>query len=316
VKRFPPSARRLEEARRRGDVAVSPALLGAAALAGGAGVLVVAAPASWQRLLLFARRAFTLDAAPAELLADGERALAAVLAPFAVGAVAAALVAGLVQTRGLVTLAPLAPRAPQRRAVDGALRALLLAIAAAAATAAAFGLEADVARRLLHGTASLADALPALGRAVVRVAVMMIGAGVVDWLVRAAAARRALWMTRDEVERERREDEGDPRTAAERRRRAREGGGPRLVEQVASATVVVVSEGAAAGLGGDPARPIIAVSGERLVAARIVDLARRLGTPVRGDDELAPGLAPLASGYAVPPPLRARAGALLEATQR
>jgi type III secretion system FlhB-like substrate exporter len=52
-------------------------------------------------------------------------------------------------------------------------------------------------------------------------------------------------------------------------------------------------------------------AGDRLQAARLVDVARRLGVPVRGDDQLAEALAGLSDGDWVPPAHLPRALAVL-----
>src|SRR5688572_22919352 len=135
-KRFPPSPRRLEEARRRGHVAVSPALVGAAALAGAVAGLLASAGAAWDRLISLSKRAFTAQEAPEALLAEAWRALGWTLGPALGAAFAAALVAGLVQTRGLLAVGALVPvqgaRPPRERRV-GAGRALAFALVAGAA---------------------------------------------------------------------------------------------------------------------------------------------------------------------------------------
>jgi flagellar biosynthetic protein FlhB len=125
-------------------------------------------------------------------------------------------------------------------------------------------------------------------------------------------------MSRAEAERERREDEGDPRLRAEQRRRARALERDPLVDEVARAQLVVTAEGVAVALRlVDGAARVAASAGdERLRAQRLTDVARRLGLPVRADDELALGLAQLPAGADVPPAWQARAQAALRAVRR
>lgn len=303
---------------------MSPTLVSSAALVAAVGTLVAMGPATASRLLEFARRGYALASPPRALLDDAWSVLGWSVGPPLVAAFAAALVAGLAQTQGTITLGPLAPTALRRRPTDGALRALLLGATAALATALAFHLESEAARRVVEqgGQGALAATVAALGRVGLRVGAVMAAAGLVDLVARRALLERSLWMTRAEAEREHREEAGDPRVAAERRQRGQRVGASRLAEQVAASLVVLASEGVAAAIAihgdgdGDGERVLVAAAGERLVAARIVDLARRLGTPVRGDDFLAPRLAALSAGDAVPPPFVAKVREIIAAAQR
>lgn len=318
ARRFPPSQRRREEARRRGDVAVSPVLVGWVALLAAVLSVGLTGPAIAGRLSAFTRRSiaagFGRDPVPAALLDESVGLLIGCLGPVLLAAWAAAVAAGVVQTRGLLTLAPLAPDL-RRRPADGALRALALAVIAAAATALALRMEGDLALRAAAapGAWVLGATLEALARVALRVGLVMVAAGGVDLLMRYQRRERGLLMTRGEVERERRDEEGDPRLAAERRRRHMALAGPSLVDQVAASLLIVAAEGVAAGIRSDGQKLIVAAAGERLVAARILDLARRFGVPVRYDATLAPHLAALTPGDPVPPPLAPRGRAHLAA---
>jgi flagellar biosynthesis protein FlhB len=316
-KRHPPSQKRRDEARARGEVAVSPALQGAMALTAAVATIVLSAGSAGARLIDFARHGFGGGVEPGALLDEAGRVFAWCAGPPLIAALAAAIAIGMVQTRGLITARPLFPTAPRRRPGEGVARPLAFAATAAAATAIALRLELDLAQRAVGAPGSwlLSATAAALGRIALRVGVVMVLAGLVDYAVRRARLERSLRMTRAEAEQERREEEGDPRLAAERRRRHRALSGSRLAEQVALSSVIVAAEGAAAGLRSDGNRLLVAAAGERLIAARIVDLARRLGVPVRFDVDLAPRLGPLAAGDAVPPPLTARSWELIGSLQ-
>jgi flagellar biosynthetic protein FlhB len=114
-------------------------------------------------------------------------------------------------------------------------------------------------------------------------------------------------MTRAELRAERRHEEGNPQLRAERRRRHRALAGSSLVDDVARAEVVVAAEGLAVALRQEGARVRVVAGGDRLQAARIVDVARRLGVAVRGDPLLAAALSGLSDGDWVPPPHLERA---------
>ena len=125
-------------------------------------------------------------------------------------------------------------------------------------------------------------------------------------------------MSRGEAERERREDEGDPRLRAEQRRRQRALARDPLVDEVARAQLVVTAEGVAVALRlvDGEARIAAAAGDDRLRAQRLADVARRLGIAVRADDELATALAHLPAGAPVPPSLQTRAQLALRAVRR
>jgi type III secretion protein U len=230
-----PTPRRLAEARRLGFVAHSRALTSAAGLAAGFAVLALSARATVAALAAYMRAALIAATGARGLAApvlDGALAAAVpAAAPVIAAALAGALVAGLVQTRGLITVAPLgadlarlAPGARQRR--SGLDAAMLLAeigvvVAVAALTLAPVlralpGLTGAPAPRLLATLGALSARL--MGRLVL--AALALGAA--DYLVARQRHRRALRMTREEVKREEREREGDPRQRAERRRRHHE----------------------------------------------------------------------------------------------
>ena len=158
----------------------------------------------------------------------------------------------------------------------------------------------------------------ALGGLAARALVVIALAGLSELAWRRTRLIAALSMSRADAERERREDEGDPRLRAEQRRRQRALGRDPLVDEVARAQLVVTAEGVAVGLrlidGG--VRLVAAAGDDRLRAQRLAEVARRLGIAVRADDALAAALAHLPAGAMVPLPLQARAQAALRALRR
>ena len=325
--RVPASARRLREARARGEVAHAPTLTAAAALAGGALALGMTAPSAATRVLALARASWGGVAASGVATTGGAATgaataeqivpvLAAALAPVAAGAFVAALVAGLAQTRFLFAWGALGRRRdePEPMAATSFAAAAALVLVTLAGGRALF---ASLARADSLTTAATATAL-ALGPWAARAIAVVALAGLGEWAWRSAQLREALSMTRAEAERERREDEGDPRLRAEQRRRQRAVTRDPLVDEVARAQLVVTAEGMAVALRlVDGAAIIAATAGvERLRAQRLSDVARRLGIRVRADDELAAALAYLPAGAAVPVALQARAQSALRAIRR
>jgi flagellar biosynthesis protein FlhB len=217
---IPASDKKRRAARREGDVPASPLVPAAAGWLGAAVALATTARGSAALVAAWSRRAFAGDVELSRVLYDALALLARVALPVVVAAWLLAALAGAAQTRGLFTLRALRRRQPDddgARSVVGWLLALgfvalLATVLRDLARALAHLRTVDQAARLVAETAgSLAP------RAVLLLAAFALG----DLALRWFAWERALQMTRAEVERERREEEGDPRLRAERRRRHR-----------------------------------------------------------------------------------------------
>jgi flagellar biosynthesis protein FlhB len=312
---LPPSPKRLREARARGEVAQAPLLTATAALAGGAVAAAWTAPTTAARLLALARSAWG-GVTPAPTVATVLPTLARAALPVALAALAAGLVAGLAQTRFAWAWRAFGVR---RREDDEPLPV----VGAAAATALMLLVLAS-ARELVAALAR-SDGLNAAVTATVttlqslgpRALALLALAGVGEWAWQQARLLASLSMSRAERERERREEEGDPRLRAEQRRRQRALGRDPLVDELARAQVVITAEGVAAALHlVDGRARVAAAADERLRAQRLTAIARRLGIPVRADDELAQVLASLPSNSMVTPRWQQRALAALRSRRR
>jgi flagellar biosynthesis protein FlhB len=311
-------------------VAVSRALTGLGATSAGAAALAALAPDLAREEARALRRALAAavaegGVAPAEAaLAAGARVAAIVAGP-GVAALAGAVLLGLAQTGGLLAPEALRPRGERlspgagiRRIVNPAAagRALLSTLAGAAALA--------VGLALLHAHAAPLGRIPALRPGPAWTAALAVPAGVaapllgllaglglLDLLHARTAVRRRLRMTRTEVERDQREDSGDPRLRAERRRlHATVSGAPgRPACLVVNPTriAVALSRGPE---GGEDAFVQAKAAGARAAALRRE--ARRLGIPVLADRSLARSLFLLADvGEPIPEELREAAAAVL-----
>lgn len=216
-----PSEARIRRARGSGAVPFSPALAAAAAWLAAAAAFAATSGMLRERLVTLARHAFAGDGGADLLVGEAWRALAFGLLPL-VAALAAALAIGLVQTRFLIA-APVGDgeRRPRRGALDeGAL--LPLAVAAATVVALALALRRELPPVLATaGAPLLSSTARALIRVAIRAGMVLAAVGVADFLRRRVAWERALRPSRAEAERERREEQGDPRLRAERRRRHR-----------------------------------------------------------------------------------------------
>jgi flagellar biosynthesis protein FlhB len=328
-----PTPKRLREARRRGEVAVSREVTGLGALAGGALAIAATGPASAARLAAHVRAGLGASLAgdalelPGLALARAAGLLATTLAPPLAGALAGALAAGLLQTRGL--LAPSAVRLRGERlhparnlarlasptAIGGVLLSLAKATIALGVAAGALRTAATALAGLprLDAPVLLAAAPRLLAPLVGRLVLLLTAFAAVDLLLVRTRHSRSLRMTKDEVRREHRQDEGDPLHRAERRRRHRA-----LLEAapVSRATCVVVNPThLAIALRHDRASgeaPVVIAKGAGAEAARIRAEARRAAVPVVRDVALARALWRLADlGEEIPEELYEAAAAVL-----
>jgi type III secretion protein U len=325
-----PTPKRLREARRRGDVPQSRELTGAAALAGGLLALAATGGAAARELASLLRAQLLAAAGgsgdPAAVLHAGLLAVGRLSLPPAAGALAAAALAGALQTGFAFAPGALPPRADRVNPLQGLRRLLspssLLAVLlglvkAAVLVAIAAGWLRDAAPTLAGlgrlDARALWGALPWLGGLAARLAAAYALLALGDLALARFRHRRSLRMTHDEVRREHKQDEGDPAHRAERRRLHRA-----LVEagSVARATVVVVNPTHVAvalrhDRGGEDA-PRVVAKGTGLAAARIRSAARRAAIPIVRDVPLARALHRLAEvGDEIPEELYEAAAAVL-----
>jgi len=322
-----PTPKRLEEARRRGEVPQSRDLTSAAAMTAAIAALAATGPELTARLVDLFRGSLAAapgGGAPGPALTVGLVALARGLAVPLAAAAAAALAAGLLQTRGLLApealrpdLGRLSPMAGLGRAFGG--QAALQVGKGLLKVALVGSIAWATVRPVLAGVAALAGApasrlLAAMGalasRLAGRVALVALALGVADYLLVRRRHLRRLRMTREEVRREAKDAEGDPSHRAERQRLHREILEQRMVAEVRKADFVVVNpDHIAVALRYDrngDAAPVVVARGERLVAERIKEVARQAGVPIFRDVTLARSLRDLPEGEEIP-------GALYEA---
>jgi type III secretion protein U len=325
-----PTPKRLREARRRGEVAQSRELTGAAALVGGLGGLAAVAPDAARELArLLASSLGSATAGTTDPLAALHGGAAIVLrltlAP-ALAALVAGVLSATLQSGFAFSPEALRPRAERLDPVRGLRRlvspshlaAVALGVVKAAVLVATACLWLASAARALAGLARLEPraiwaALPLLRNLAVRLVAVFVLFALVDYALARRRHLRALRMSKDEVRREHKEDEGDPSHRAERRRlhRALLDAGP-----IARATVVVVNPTHVAVAlrherGADGA-PRLVAKGTGLAAARIRSAARRAGVPIVRDVPLARALHRLAEvGDEIPEQLYDAAAALI-----
>ena len=309
----PPSKRKLERARRKGDVAVSRHMAAAFATAAGLGGCYLAWMHCGSRLISLAKDCFAgggIEAWAAALklvaefagLAGGAAALAAL---FCLG-----LQTGL-RLRLKIDLARLNPVKGLRRMFSKERAVDLLLVLGKVVLLATVGWL--VGRRLLPRLfagpgaglgQSAAVGLGSISLLAACLAGAMLFSGVLDVFVTRRRHRRRLRMTKREVQDERKEEEGDPGIKAERRRLMRKASQGLGMQALPRAAVVVVNPThLAVALGYKPEEdeaPWVLVSGRAGRAAAIRKSAARLGIPVVQNVPLARSLIGIEPGEEIP----------------
>ncbi len=165
----------------------------------------------------FTRAVYSGSLDPIEALSQAERLIVRALLPVALAALVAAMAVGALQTK-----AQLAPRAFGFRK---ALRRNLIGWPAGMAIALAFASELPALTRIasIDSASAALTWIAGVGPSMLGKSLLLLSIfGIVDWLLGRAQVRKSLWMSRDEIERERREDEVSLGIKAEQRRLGRD----------------------------------------------------------------------------------------------
>lgn len=314
-KEYAPSERRLEEARRKGEVPIGRDLLAAAGL-GGLMLALLAFPEGLVQAATALQVLLDQADSLAPMLASGDAApMGALAMQLALGLAlvfllpGAAVIAAVVAQRGLVVApARLEPKLSRISLLAGAKRRFgreglfdfgkstlkLLLIAAVLGQFLVAGAD-----RILAGM-SLAPAqvVLLLGRVTIEflalVLVVQLAVGAVDLLWQKAEHLRRNRMTRKEMTDEMKNSEGDPHLKAHRRQKAMDIAQNRMLADVAKADVVVVNPTHyAVALRWDRKRrgaPVCVAKGVDEIAARIRERAAEAGVPLHHDPPTARAL--------------------------
>ena len=310
---------RLEEARRKGQIAFSRDMGGGVVLLAVYGAMAIGASTWLGELAAYLRTALaSASAATSPTVALGLALHATLRASLVVvlPAVAAAVLVGALQTNFLLSFEAvrfdperLAPSL--KRVVSGAslvemakgLIKVTLVGAVAWVTVAGLGrvlgnLAGAAPARVLAVTGAVAKTLG------FRLAMVALALGIADLLWQRWKHQKSLRMTRDEVKREYKESEGDPHHKAERGRLHRELMEQRMVADVRKADFVIVNpDHIAIALRYDRDRdgaPVVVAKGERLLAEKIKEVAREAGVPIFRDVTLARSLRDVTEGDEIP----------------
>jgi flagellar biosynthetic protein FlhB len=172
---------------------------------------------------------------------------------------------------------------------DGAVRGLSVSLKVAAVGGLlAWFLSDRVALLAISGRGTLGRSVSATWTLALQTAAVVAGAffvvGAADYLYQRLRFEQRLKMTRDEVKREHKEDEGDPHVRARIRKLQREAAEKKMIQDVPKATVVVTNPThVAVALQYDRhtmAAPKVIAKGSGLFARRIREVAAQHGIPV------------------------------------
>lgn len=321
-----PTPRRRRQARDEGRVATSVDLSRALALPAiylawrACGREAVAALSGGVERWLRAAGTTTLDApAVMDLYADALGVLARALAPVMLAAVGASVLVSAAQTRGLLSAAALRPDLNRINPAAGARR--LLGRRGAAATVKGVvkvGLLLAIAGWVLHARAEvvvatgamdlgpmLATVLGIAAELIVKCALVLVVLGAADYAFEWWEHEKSLRMTRAELRRDLREDDGDPQIRRRRQQLRRTVLAQGISAELPQADVVVTNPTHfAVALRYDPRRmsaPRVVARGQRAIAREIIRLARVHGIEVIQNPPVARSLfAACALGEPVP----------------
>jgi flagellar biosynthesis protein FlhB len=320
-----PTPRRLRQARERGQIAASGDFTSAAGFLAAVGAVVASAGALAAALTEVMHKGLARAADEAAhqaslggALPDALSDVARLSLPLLGAAFIAAVVVGGLQSGGLFTFSPLKPKLDKLNPLEG-LKKLVsaerlqelvkavvkMAVVVVVAWVTLLPHTTEVVR--LVGAPPIRTAAwtwALVGKLLFRVALAYGVIGAFDYLWQRYRWKKGLRMTREEVKREHKEDEGDPQHKAERRRLHQEILRHATVEAVRSASVIIVNpEHIAVALRwdeGELGAPEVVAKGEDLVAQQIREVAKQFGVPIYRDVALARALNELDLGDEIP----------------
>ena len=307
-KEHEPSAKRMEEARKKGDVAKSTDLATAASYAG----FVVTFSAGGAIFLSAATHLSTLleplatweGGTGAENAAIGTGLLAEVILPLGALLLVPLLttLGALIAQRALIfaptkirprlsRISPLST-ARQKFGTEGLVEFFknatkLVLVGGLLSSFLITNLNDIMATALLEPGLGISFLIAILGKFLIMAVLVTALIGTADFLWQVKTLRRRNRMTRKEMLDEHKESEGDPHTKSERRQRGQELAMNQMLAEIASASVVIVNPThyavALRWKRTDPSAPIVVAKGVDEIALKIRCEATKCGIPIHSD---------------------------------
>ncbi|AFJ89301.1 MULTISPECIES: EscU/YscU/HrcU family type III secretion system export apparatus switch protein [Burkholderia] len=304
-----PTAKRLREAREKGDVPKSAETVSSAFFVGVCVALAVGLGTLFARLQALFRLVFDAagaadPAARLAVLVDGAaRDWALLSAQIVAAGLLAGLLAGFVQVGGVMAWSRLVPQLSRLNPAEGlknmwSMRNLVKMLLKTVLLVATLGwlivesLDPSVQAGFTRPVSILALIVKLLMLLFGWAALIYVVMALIDIVHQRHEFNQKMKMSIDEVRREHKEDEGDPHIAAKRRQLAREAQFAALPDRIGYASVVVYSPRVAVALyyGGIGSLPWVLARGEGEAAERIVRLARDALRPTLANVGLAHAL--------------------------
>jgi len=310
-KTLPATPRRREEARKKGQVSRSAEVNSAFVVLAAIGVLTVVGPRMMSHLKTIMRSFLSRDAAVSSS-ADAYTVFQSLsgealslLLPFLIPLLIVGVIVNLAQVGFLFTTSPLGPRWGALNPITGFGRkfgrrgwvemAKAVFKVAVIGTVAYLTVVADFERFVpLLGADSVsfvgqvAQAFQTLG---VRVGLALLVIAALDFGYQRWEYEKSMRMSRDEIEREQKQTDGDPQMKSRIRFLQRQLSRNRMISAVAEADVVITNPvHVAVALKYDResmAAPVVVASGKRKMAAKIKEVAREANVPIMEDPPLA-----------------------------
>jgi flagellar biosynthesis protein FlhB len=304
-----------ENARQEGQIPRSPEVTTAIMLLAAGGLLAMGASKLgtalaevFQRLALVGTAALETPRGVQDLLFDLGRHVAGAVTPILLGLAGTALFVAAVQARGVITTKPLMPKLQRvspasnikrlvgPRAIADLLKSLLkLAVIGAVLYPVLTSAFAESGRLALQAPGALVSEIQSRAvRLLIVAGLAYLVVAMADYAFQVWQQERQMRMSKEEVKREHKEQEGDGMLKARRRSIARQRARERMLHDVPTADVVVTNPThIAVALRYRPdtvAAPVIVAMGERKVAERIKALARQHGVTVVENRPLARAL--------------------------
>ncbi|MFZ5440113.1 MAG: EscU/YscU/HrcU family type III secretion system export apparatus switch protein [Myxococcota bacterium] len=326
-----PSQKKLDDARKKGQIARSKLLTSAAVTLGGLTATLVFVDDTTRRLVGWTRATLsTPDLEPAAALEQAVTLLATCVAPSLAGALLGAVAASVAQTGLAFQADAVAPKLERLNVVEGfkklfsvrqlvdVLKGLLVAAIIGWLFWGAVKDHASLAFvALQHDGRSAATALLTVLRPVVlEAAVVLVVLGVADWALAKRRHIKDLMMSHEEVKQEHKNSEGDPHHKAKRKslhKQLANGGNARGVKKASAVVVNPTHIAVALRYSEDECdAPYIVAKGQEEDALKIRKEAESLGIPVVRDIPLARSLIHYDVGEEVPEELYQAAAAILK----